>query len=225
MNIKMMAAAIALAALPVAAVQAADNSNKAYVYLGAGATKLTQDDVDEYYDALADSLQSVPGVSGKRTSEDASVAFALGAGYQLNAYVAAELFYRNYGKSKDGVDATDGFDYLRQQDEIKASGFGVGLVGSWPVTPEISLFARVDAVNLKVEDDFSLNSSITPSYNATDEDTNLKMGFGLGAQCNLENGFALRAEYLHIKGELEYDNGSSVEGNIDTVAVSLIKYF
>lgn len=225
MKLKLVAAMVVAGALPFS-VHAADNSGKAYVFGTAGMAKYAADDLNDYYANEAATYNSYPGVSASTDDEDTDASFTVGAGYQFNKFLAAEVFYRSYGEITAGVHATNNVDDVNETDTLKASGLGVGLVGFLPVTDALNFYLRLDAVNLKVEAAYHYDDTFgNPTEDYAYEDTKVKVGIGAGAQYNFEGGFSLRADVERIEGEIEFDDGSSTKGDIDTISIGVLKAF
>jgi opacity protein-like surface antigen len=224
MRLKAISVAVALG-LSSFAAQAADNGGKFYVLASVGMAKYDLGETEDYYNQSAADYLVMGADTSMADIDDSGVTFSVGGGFQFNQYVAAEVFYRSYGEAAAGVHAAGGGDFVNEQDSLKASGLGVGVVGGWPLTPELSIFGRLDAVSLKAEDEYSYNDSLgNPSENSSIDDTNLKIGFGLGAQYDFGSGFAVRGEYQRIEAEI--DNGVySGKADIDSLSVSLLKAF
>ncbi|MGH8492873.1 MAG: outer membrane beta-barrel protein [Moraxellaceae bacterium] len=129
----------------------------------------------------------------------------LWGGYQFNSWRALEAFYRGYGRAEPELYAANKIGaYVSEQVMLKASGFELGLVATWPVTPEFSLLARVDGVNLKSEVEFTHSSALSADFSQSVDDTKFTPGFGLGVQYDYGYGFLVRGEYQRMEAEVEF---------------------
>ena len=199
---------------------AAELAGKSYILGSIGTAKIDLKDAEEYYQQEADFLNSLPGVSASADIEDSDTSFSFGVGHWFNENVAAEAFYRDYGKVSAGVNATDGLDSLSEKDEFSASGLGVGILGFAPLSEAFSLFARIDLVNLDAETKYSYSDTFGNSAGGKEDDTNMKLGLGLGAQYSFNNTIAIRGDFQRIEAELE-----QFEEDIDSFNFSILAMF
>lgn len=220
-----MTALLTAAALPVP-VLAYEHSGQFYVTGAAGMAVFHASGLESYYEGQANYYRTFPGVSATADSDDSDFAFALGAGYQINSYVAVEGFYRSYGELKASVQAADTVNHVNESTTISAAGPGIGVLGQLPLTETFSLFLRADVVHLKLEDEYRYeDSSGNPPNNLVTDDANVALGFGLGGQYDFEGGYLMRVDYQHIRGEINYANGSTNKGDIDSFNLGVLKMF
>lgn len=218
MTLKPVAVA-ALLLVPVLA-SAADTTGKSYVYGSIGQSRQDLSELEDSYQAALSGFNAIPGFVTGTDMEDTTTSFAIGGGYQINANLAVEMFYRSYGEAAVEAGATDGADFIYAETEVSTSALGVSLLGMVPVADNFALFARLDAASLTVETRDEVISTLVAGFTAKDDDTNTRLGFGIGGQLNLDNGISFRAEAQRIEaeyGEEEFD--------IDTVSLSLMKSF
>lgn len=199
---------------------AAELVGKSYLVGSVGSAKMDLGDAEDYYKSEADYYNSIPGVSASAKTDDKSTSYSLGAGHWLNENVAIEGFYRNYGEVSASIKASDGVDYLNEKSEFSAAGLGVGILGALPLSDSFSLYGRLDLVNLKTEVEYSYNDSWGFSEGNKEDDTNIKVGLGVGAQFTLNNNFAIRADFQRIEGELE-----DFKEDIDSFNLSVLALF
>lgn len=218
MKLKPVAVAILLLA-PALAI-AADNTGKGYVYGSIGQSQHDLSELEDAYQEAFSGFNSIPGYVSGTDMEDTATSFAIGGGIQVNANLAIEMFYRNYGEATVEGGATDGLDFIYAETKVSSSAIGVSLLGLAPVSDTFTLFARLDAASLMVETEEKVESTLVAPLKTSDEDSNVRLGFGIGGQLNLDNGISFRAELQRIEaeyGEEEFD--------IDTVSLSLMKTF
>lgn len=224
MKLNLLVAGMMAAMLPVGGAYAADNSGKMYVFGTAGMSRYKVDDLDAYYTEAVADYNAIPGVTATGQDDDSDLSFALGAGYQINPYVAVEGFYRNYGELRMGLQAAGNGASASEEDRLKAAGLGAGLVGFLPLTEAFSLSLRVDAVGLRLKDDYHTEDSSGSSSDESLMKTKLTLGLGVGGQYNFANGFSLRADVQHIRGELGDDDESS-KVDINTISLGVVQAF
>lgn len=224
MRSSVMVAVLALAC-GSAAANAAEDSSRFYMAASMGLDRYDTDEAEQFLNERAAAYNSVLGVSAYASAEEVGFTFSLGGGYQFNSWLALEAFYRGYGKSEPDVYAANAFGaYVSEQLGLKASGFGAGLVGTWPLTPALSLLARVDGVYLKSEADFTRSSNVGSSYSRQVGDTKFKPGLGLGVQYDYGYGFLVRGEYQRIETEIELP-AETLSTAIDSLSLSVLKAF
>ncbi|QDQ26138.1 outer membrane beta-barrel protein [Chitinimonas arctica] len=106
-------------------------------------------------------------------------------GYQFHPNFAAEVGYRSFGK----IDATEG----ASRASVKARGLEASLVGSLPVTNELSVFGRVGVTNVKAT--YELR---TPGGYENASEKKTKGMFGIGARYAVSKEVGLTAEYRQV---------------------------
>lgn len=184
-----------------------------------GSAKYDIGDDKDIHKEIASYYNSFAGVTASAKSDDKDVVYSVGGGAKLSQYAAVELFYRDYGKATSGYSATDGFDFEEEKVELTASGLGVGVVGFLPVADRFSLFGRLDLVNLKAEAKYAYGERGYAESGKTD-DTNLVLGFGVGAQYDFTDQFSARLDFQRIEVELK-----DYEEDIDSFNLSLVVNF
>lgn len=221
--------AIALAAATsFCAFDAAATGPDVYFVGSAGYAKYDIDAAADYYKQEARDYNSIPGVSASAKIEDDDIVYSLGVGAWLNSYVAIELFYRDYGSVSAGVRIRDAAGSASEQDELDASGFGIGFVGLLPVTERFSLLGRLDLVNLETEVKWSERDWSGAVEGAKFEDTNLAMAFGVGAQYKLNDQLAFRFDVQRIEAEVDDMSDYEVlyfDEYIDSANLSIVLSF
>lgn len=213
-----------LAAMASCGAQAADNVGRGYALVTLGQSKADLGDDEDYYNQQAAFYNSFAGVTANADVEDTSVAWSVGGGYRFHRNVAVEGYYRNFGTPEAGVDSTNGFAHINEKSEYEASGLGVGVIGLLPVNDMFSLYARVDLVNIKTEVEYTMDSSFTGVSGVSGEDTALKLGYGVGAQFDMGNNLAVRADFQHVEAETEL-GGTKYTADVDSLNVGLLVTF
>lgn len=216
-----MALAAAAALLSVGA-QADDGAGKAYVIASVGQAKVDLGDDEDAFRELDAIFSSTPGFVSMLSIDDKDTTFAFGGGYQFNPYLAVEGYYHDFGEAKADISATDGIDFFQAQAEYTAAGPGIGVIGLLPVNDALSVYARLDAVHLKVEAEQRVVSSFGINVLQSADDTKLQLGYGIGVQYGFGNGFALRADLQHIEAEVE---DSDTKADIDSLNMAVVKSF
>lgn len=219
MKLKLVAAAIAASVISVGA-SAADNSGKFYVLGSVGQSKVDIGDVEDDLKEMAGVFETIPGFRASTDSDDADTSFGIGAGYQFHKNFAVEAFYRDYGKATASYYATDDVDFASADVEVTSAGFGIGIVASYPVADSVSIFGRLDAVNMDTEGEGVFRSSFTGTELLSADDSKFKIGFGVGAQYDFGAGFGVRLDLQRVEAELEGD-----KYDIDTIGLTLVKAF
>ncbi|MDQ8036121.1 MAG: outer membrane beta-barrel protein [Pedobacter sp.] len=207
------------------AANAAEDSGRFYVVGSLGLDRYDTDEIEQAMNEHAAIYNSILGVSAYANSDELGFTFSAGGGYQFNSWVALEGFYRGYGKAEPELYAANSMGaYISERVMLKSSGFGLGVVGTWPVTPAFSLLARVDGVNLKSEAEFHRSSTLGASYNYSADDTSFTPGFGLGFQYDYGYDFLVRGEYQRIEADMEFPDGATTSA-IDSLSLSVLMAF
>jgi OOP family OmpA-OmpF porin len=113
-------------------------------------------------------------VDGFDASDTAFKAFG---GYRANQYFAAELEYIDGGKPEDG-----GF-------EIDISGFNLSALGSWPITEQFDVFAKLGVLFWDAE------------ARGFGDESGEDFSYGLGVDFKFGENWAIRGEYQRFEIE------------------------
>jgi OmpA-OmpF porin, OOP family len=127
---------------------------------------------------------------------------ALG-GYSFNEHLALEASYADLGDVEIFASLAPA---ASQHVQASMRGASLDLVGSLPLSPVVSAFARVGVNNLRIRQTFS-NSAISPYFtDSTERGTNAKYGFGM--EFNVSDAFSVRAEAerFHVDGNRVTDD-------------------
>lgn len=109
---------------------------------------------------------------------DASdTAFKAFGGYRANQYFAAELEYIDGGKPEDG-----GL-------EIDISGWNLSVLGSWPVTEQVDVFAKLGVLFWDAK------------ARGFGDDSGEDFSYGVGVDYKFGENWALRGEYQRFEIE------------------------
>lgn len=196
-----------------------------YVMGSVGLSYYDTDEINKVLDAQAAVYNAILGVSAYAEMDELGFTFSAGAGYQFNSWLTVEAFYRGYGNAEPELSASNRTGgYVSEVISLKASGFGLGLIASWPLTPAFSLLARADAVNLKSEAEFIHSSSLDGNYGLSADDTQVKPAYSLGVQYDYGYGFVVRGDYQRIETEVELSN-QKLGTTIDALSLSVLKAF
>jgi opacity protein-like surface antigen len=110
--------------------------------------------------------------------------FGIGAGYQFNSNVAAELGYTAFGDSSVTVVNTG------VTAKLKTSSLHAAVVGTYPFNPQFSAIGKLGVSSNKVDGSnsagFAYNASKTSLY------------YAVGGQYNINQQFAIRAQYENV---------------------------
>ncbi|MCE9666029.1 porin family protein [Halomonas sp. M5N1S17] len=182
----LLTAALASAALLAANTALANPPHQPYAYLGLGtgfsSLENDRDEVDNFIES-----------EGRNFSIDDDGNVWKGfAGYQINRYLAAEVFYADLGRVR-----------LRGQEgastDLESTAYGASLVGQFPITPWFSPYAKIGAANWETEVKGNLGDA---ELDLQDND-GFDPVYGVGAQFNL-NPIMVRAEYERYDFDSDY---------------------
>ena len=126
------------------------------------------------------------GVPAGFSCKNTATAGRIGAGYQFNENVGAEISYADYGSnSASGI-----VSGTPVSASLKATGFEAAVVGAWPVTESFALTGKLGVANTKVK-----GEGAGGGYKVNTSATSTTAAFGVGLRYDLSNSIALRAQY------------------------------
>jgi OmpA-OmpF porin, OOP family len=109
--------------------------------------------------------------------DGSDTAFKAFGGYRMNPYFAAELEYIDGGKPDDG-----GF-------EIDISGFNLSVLGSWPVSEQFDVFAKLGMLFWDAD------------ARGFGDESGEDFSYGVGADFKFGENWAIRGEYQRFEIE------------------------
>lgn len=159
--------------------ESVDNGEVANTIIGGGLTAIEEDESDRGY--------------------------KLFVGYQFNDYFAMEAGYADLGDFSYQVARAPGAGSLNVDTNYK--GFNLDLVGTLPMTPRLSAFARVGAFRYETEQNFVGTESLAASLNRDEDDMGYKFGAGLEYSFTERLSARIEAERYRIE-DMVSDHGS-----------------
>lgn len=177
-------------------------------------------------------------IGGRTSSDRTDLAYKLIVGLQLNQYVAVEGQYIDLGKAKykgrDSWSFEGGSGFYQDKLDMKTSGFGFNVVGSYPVTEDFSVFAKTGLHYLKTK------GTLKDSWGVSVEGEGAYIESGKGSKSvrKWTNSIGIGASYqiipnLSVVGEYEryrnvadkkvrvYDEKIKFKHNVDYLSVGL----
>jgi OOP family OmpA-OmpF porin len=159
-------------------------AQNAYMGIGMGLASYSESyselDTDGYFDYSFD---------------DSDTGFNIYGGLKFNEYFGFELSYTDFGKQNGSMSI---YDYLYDvggiyDASLEVSGFGVSVVGFFPLSDDLNLFLKAGTFAWDVD------LSVGP-YSGSDDDSDLLFGFG--AEYRLNDQFSLRGawEMVDVEG-------------------------
>lgn len=181
---------LALAALCALAASDARAQDGRYFYFGLGGGQ-TRGDLEER--GLTNRVSaSVPGgyTNYSLVTDRRDAGYKVFLGYQLNRYVGFELGYFNLGKQGTFVNTTP-LGTLNA--EVRAQGANLDVVGTLPLTTNLSALGRVGTAYTRTRSQFNgTGAVVVTNRNPSDRAASMKLGLGL--QYAFSPGFMMRAE-------------------------------
>ena len=152
---------------------------------------------------------------------DTATGWKVFAGYQVNEYFAAEIGYVNLGKFTGSANGTitsvpANFDF-----SAKANGISADAIGSWPLTPEFALIARLGLYSWSLDVSGSASGGGT-SIGAGEKASGSSANFGFGVRYDFDRFVSLRAEFQRFKDVGDSNTGKS---DVDLLEVSVAYHF
>lgn len=136
---------------------------------------------------------SVDGGSDATYSKT-DTSFSVGAGYDINKFLAVEVAYRDLGGLTDkGSDFNDDGDF-EYSDKLNVTALQVSVIGKLPVSDVVNLYGRVGFADVDADyKTFEATSTGVRRDSGTDSKTRALLG--VGASFDVSSQLALRAEY------------------------------
>lgn len=180
-HLKMAAAAVALAGLPAVATAQAKvpPSHQMGFYIGAGGGLSTAD---------FDNASFAPPAGTGRTSDDTDLSGKGFVGYRFHKHFGVEGGYYYLGKFSNNFAGPGGTGTVTNT----VDAWVLDAVGYLPLNENFSFIGRLGAVNGEI--DTQLVGTV-PSNLAPISKKSTNFTWGLGAQLDIDNRWALRAEY------------------------------
>ncbi len=145
---------------------------------------------------------------GITSCDDSDFAVKLFGGLEINEFISLEGGYTNLGKVDGKAPSTGKFE---------ANGVTLQLLGTYAITPSISLLAR-GGMNIL---DVDATGSFTPS--SVTSDTDIAWSLGAGMQYNLTKSIGIRAEWEHFFEAGAKDTIGTAD--VDLFSAGLVYYF
>lgn len=150
---------------------------------------------------------------GAQLSSDEEFGRALiGIGADINTHLGVEALYLTEGEST----VRDSFG---QEDVVTNSGLQFALIGKAPLGAQLSLFGKLSANYLRVEDKFTSPMFPASNYSISDSKTHLGFGAGLYLQASDQVGVRLGLERIQVR---EAFTGVSSDSDIDQATLAFI---
>ena len=150
--------------------------------------------------------------------DDTDTGYKLQLGYKFTPNWAIEGGYVDLGKLNYNATYT-GPPAGNASGEVKAHGWNVAGVGTYPLNNQFSLFGKLGVIDAKIEG--SLND--TNGNGGSISKTKVKTNWGLGANYNVSKQWGLRAEWERFS-KLG-DSNSIGESDVDLLSVGLVYNF
>lgn len=148
------------------------------------------------------------------SKDERDTAFKLFGGYQFNRNFAVEAGYFNLGKF-GFTSTTTPAGTLNGQ--IKLQGFNLDLVGTLPLTENLSAIGRVGAQRASARDSFSGTGAVTV-LNANPHKSEVNYKFGAGLQYAFSPSLLMRAEAERYR----INDAVGNHGGVNLFSVSLV---
>ncbi len=181
---------MALAALAVLGSGNALAQSDSYYYFGLGGGQ-TRGDLEER--GITNRVSTPPpgGYTNYSLATDRRDAgYKVFLGYQLNRYVGFELGYFNLGKQGSQVTTTPAGTLTA---EVRAQGANLDVVGTLPLTTNLSALGRVGSAYTRTRSQFrGTGAVVVNNPNPSDRRADMKVGVGL--QYAFTPGFMMRVE-------------------------------
>ena len=206
--IRVLAVGATLWALAALAPEALGQDAGWYAGIGVG-----RSEVNISTGSINAALVGVGATSATTTADERRSGWKLFLGYQLNPYFAIEGGGGDYGRFSARSTTTPAGTL---QTQIKVNAWNLDAVGTMPLPNNLSVLGRIGLV--RSTNKISLSGSgavVVLQSGLKDNDTNYKVGLGLGYDFSKNVG--LRAEWERLR----VADGFGGDGDLDFLSVSL----
>jgi OOP family OmpA-OmpF porin len=202
-------ASLAILAALCSSASAQDGST--YMGLSAGRSAATIDDA-----RIKSGLLGLGFGTSSISDRDRDGAWKLYGGYRFNQWFALEGGYFDLGKF--GYTATT-VPAGTLRGDIRVKGLNLDVVGTYPLTPQFSVFGRLGATHSRTEGAFSGTGAVVTASQTRASSTDAHVGLGFGYAFN--NSWAMRLE-----GERQrIDDSVGNKGHIDLFSIGVVYTF
>jgi len=139
--------------------------------------------------------------------DDSDTGFKLGGGYAFHRNFGVEAAFVDLGKATASAGG--------QSAEVKASGLSVVAVGMLPLGQNFSLLGRFGVINATVK-------ASGPGF--SDDTTDMKTTFGIGASYSFTPKFAVRADY-DVYQKLGDNDTTGKESDVNMLSIGVVYKF
>lgn len=138
------------------------------------------------------------------TTDDSFGRALIGVGADVTPYLGLEALYLTDAE----VTVKDN---TGQKDTLKNSGFQFAVIGKAPLSAQFSLFGKLSANYLEVK--YEYVDALTPANNLSAKDSKVHLGFGAGAQYQVNDAVALRlgVERIQLRDAINGSGSSDVD--------------
>ncbi len=155
------------------------------------------------------------GATGLTSKDDGSGnQWRIQAGYKFNPYLAIEGGYIDLGQA----DYTANFAGGTAKATEKAGGFDLAVLGMYPITDSLSVFAKGGVIAAKV--DTKLSSAALPAAHVSDSMTEIRPLAGAGLTYSIMKNIDLRFDYDHVFGIGNSSKAGKMDDNILSAGIS-----
>lgn len=156
-----------------------------------------------FYEDLCDSVSGEVGA----TCDDSDYGYKIFGGARVSPNLAFEAAYMDMGEATASTSISDR--------TLGVTGLNFSVLGIWPVSKSFELFGKAGWMFWEAE-----SKNLTTGSSATVDDSD--MNFGFGANFNVNETFALRAEFERFHN-LSYE--SDAETPVSFLSVGIVVSF
>jgi hypothetical protein len=158
---------------------------------------------------------SAAGASGLTSKDDGSGnQWRIQAGYKFNPYLAIEGGYIDLGQADYKANFAGGTAKATE----KAGGFNLVVLGMYPLTDSLTVFAKGGVIAAKV--DTKLSAAALPAAYVSDSSTEVRPLAGAGFTYSVMKNIDLRFDYDHVFGIGNSSKGGKMDDNIVSAGIS-----
>lgn len=162
-------------------------------------------------------------VTGSESKDETDTAWRLALGHRFNPYVAVEGGYVDFGdfSQKATITAPVSGSFVG---DVKARGWFVDAVGTYPLGAGFSVLGRVGTVRSTTRTSFSTTGALAAAgIDARVSESEWNWHYGAGLQFDVTPSIGLRLEYDQTRNVGKQD--TTGEGNIDVWSLGAVLRF
>jgi len=186
-------------------------------YIGAGIGQAKAKDAGDCSD-----LSGIYDPGYSCSIDDTDTSFNLFLGYAFLPNLSAELGYIDLGKYNIDASGTVLGTPVSVNGDIKAKGWTLSAVATFPIQPTFALFGHLGFFNWDVDINASASTGFA-AFSGSDSASGTDPLFGIGAQWNVDKKLGVRGEWTRYQDVGDED--TTGQSDVDNLSISVLYNF